>query len=57
MENKNIPVEQAPENSIGKEIVRIAINEYGIIPIIGVCSCIVVGAGIGGLIGIKLCIK
>lgn len=57
MENKNISVEVEPQNDICKEIMRKAIDEYGLIPLFGVCTCVIIGAGIGGLIGVKMWIK
>lgn len=57
MENKNIPVEVEPQNDICTEIMRKAIDEYGLIPLFGVCTCVIIGAGIGGLIGVKMWIK
>lgn len=57
MDERNIQVEQAPQNDICKEILRMAIDEYGLIPILGVCTCAIIGAGIGGLVGIKVLIK
>lgn len=57
MEDNKIPVDVEPQNDICKEIIRMAIDEYGIIPLFGVCTCAIIGAGIGGLIGVKMLIK
>lgn len=58
MNDKNIPeVEQVIPNDIPNGLLKIAIDEYGLMPLVCVGLCITMGATVGGLIGIKLYIK
>lgn len=57
MDERNIPVEVTPQNDITNGLLKLAINEYGLAPLVCVGFCILVGAGTGGLIGYKLFIQ
>ena len=57
MEDNKMPVEVAPQNDIPNGILKIAIDEYGLAPLVCVGFCILVGAGTGGLIGYKMFIQ
>lgn len=58
MENKNIPVvEQAPQKDIQNGLLKMAIDEYGLASLVGAGLVTLLGATIGGLIGIKIYIK
>lgn len=57
MEDNKIPVEVAPQNDIPNGLLKIAIDEYGLMPLVCVGLCITMGATVGGLIGIKMFIK
>ena len=57
MENKNIPVEQAPQNDIPHGLLKMAIDEYGLASLVGAGLVTLLGATIGGIIGIKIYIK
>lgn len=57
MEDNKIQVEVAPQNNIPNGLLKIAIDEYGLAPLVCVGFCILVGAGTGGLIGYKMFIQ
>ena len=58
MENKNIPVvDQAPQKDIPNGLLKMAIDEYGLASLVGAGLVALLGATIGGLIGIKIYIK
>lgn len=56
MENQNnIRIED--KNDISRGLLKIAIDECGLMPLVCVGFCIVIGAGIGGLVGYDLFIN
>lgn len=57
MDDNKIPVDVTPQNDIPNGLLKLAIDEYGLAPIICVGFCIIVGAGAGGLIGYKMFIE
>lgn len=57
MEDNKIQVEVVPQNDIPNGLLKIAIDEYGLAPLVCVGFCILVGAGTGGLIGYKMFIQ
>ena len=57
MEDNKIPVEVAPQNDIPNGLLKMAIDEYGLASIVGVGLVTLLGATIGGMIGIKIYIK
>ena len=54
MEDNKIPVELTPQNDIPNGLLKLAIDEYGLAPLVCVGFCILVGAGAGGLLGVKM---
>lgn len=53
-ENNNAPQQELKDSN---PLFDYAIDEYGLVPLACVGLCIIIGAGIGGLFGIKVFIK
>ena len=57
MENQNnLPTEEQ-EKDIVRELLNVAIDECGFMPLVCFGFCIVIGAGVGGLVGYNCFIK
>lgn len=57
MDERNMQIEQVPQNDIPNGLLKIAIDEYGMMPLVCVGLCVLMGATVGGLVGVKLYIK
>ena len=57
MENQTNTPNENNGNDIPRGLLKIAIEECGIMPLVCVGFCIVIGAGVGGLVGYNCFIK
>lgn len=57
MENQTNTPNENNGNDIPRGLLKIAIEECGMMPLVCVGFCIVIGAGVGGLVGYNCFIK